>query len=122
MEERPRTRIEISDEGVIFIDFLTADYAALDEVIMNDSVYVIVSSKEGYDKMLKGYKDYLYHNHSVKDNHSKIDYINYLYDLQVEQAREAIGSSLKVIRAASRILGISEKELYKQNVEQLKHM
>lgn len=120
MEEILKTRIEITDEGVIYIDNLTADYGSFDETLEKYAVYVVISSKEGYEKMKKGYIDYLTKHKAVKDIHSKIDYLDYLYKAVQAQAEDIIAYSFKTIKAAARILGMSELEIYKHNVELLK--
>lgn len=120
MEEVIKTRIEITNEGVIYIDWLTADYACFDEAILKDSVYMVVQSKRGYEIFLAGYKDYLYHHTTIKELHRRIDYIQYLFKVQTELAEKTIASSFRVIKAAAKILGKSESELYISNIEQLK--
>lgn len=120
MEEVIKSRIEITDEGVIYIDWLLADYAAFDEAILKYSVYIVVQSKQGYEKVLARYKDYLYHHTTIKELHRRIDYLEYLFKVQAELAEKAIASNFRVIKAAARILGKSENELYQNNIERLK--
>lgn len=119
MEEVLKTEIQITDEGVIYIDNLLADYKSFDDSIMQYSVNVIFYSKQGYEHFVAGYKNYLSKINSVKEIHRKIDFIEYLYKMKAKFAEDAISSSLAVIKYASRVLGISETEIYKHNIEQL---
>lgn len=120
MEEILKVRIDITDEGIIFIDGLTADYDALDEAIDKYSVEMFFASKNAYDNLYKGYKAYLYDIASVADIHKKLDFIKFIYNYQRELAKEAIGSCLKVIESASKILNISMQDTYNQIIERLK--
>lgn len=120
MEEILKVMIYVSDEGVIFINGLTSDFEALDDVINEYSVDMSFASKNAYDSFYEGYKKYLNANASVADIHKKLDFIEYIYKNQRELAKLANGSTLKVIESASKILGISMPETYKEIVERLK--
>lgn len=124
MEEKVlKVNITISDEGVVFIDSITADMAALDETIENNSVLMNCCSKNGYDVMFENYKAYLNDSGAtVADIHKKLDFVNYLYQNQCNLAKEALGSVLKVIEASSKILGISMAEIYHKIVERLNYL
>ena len=50
----------------------------------------------------------------------KLDFIKFIYTNQRQLAKQAIGSSLEIIKSASKILGISMAETYNQIVERLK--
>lgn len=122
-EEVLRVNINISDEGVVYIDGLTADMAALDETIENNSVLINCCSKNGYDVMFENYKAYLNDSGAtVAEIHKKLDFVNYLYQNQCNLAKEALGSVLKVIEASSKILGISMAEIYHKIVERLNYL
>lgn len=120
MEEILKVRIDVTDEGIIFIDGLTADYALFDEAIDKYSVELKFASKNAYDSLYEGYKEYLNATASVVDIHKKLDFIEYIYKYQRELAKLAIGSTLKVIESASKILGISMADTYNEIVERLK--
>lgn len=120
MEEILKVNILVTDEGIIFIDGLTADYEALDEVIDKYSVEMSFASKNAYDSFYEGYKEYLQKSSSVADIHKKLDFVKFIYEYQRQLAKLAIGSTLKVIESASRILGISMADTYNQIVERLK--
>ena len=122
-EEVLKVNINISDEGVVYIDGLTADMAALDETIENNSVLMNCCSKNGYDIMYENYKTYLNESRTtVAEIHKKLDFVNYLYQNQCNLAKEALGSVLKVIETSSKILGISMAEAYHKIVERLNYL
>lgn len=122
-EEVLKVNILISEEGIIFIDNLTADVEALDECINNNSVLMFCESEEGYVNMYNRYKAYLINGGTdVKVIHKKLDFINFLYQNQKSLTKEAIGSVLKIIESASRLIGLSIVETYKLIVERLKYL
>lgn len=122
-EEVLKVEIKISDEGVIFIDDITADMAALDETIENNSVLMYCCSKNGYDIMYENYKAYLIDSGAtVAEIHKKLDFVNFLYQNQQNLAKEAVGSVLKIIESASKILGFSMAKTYHNIVERLKYL
>lgn len=115
-----KVEIKISDEGVIFINDITADMAALDETIENNSVLMYCCSKNGYDIMFENYRDYLIKSgKSIAEIHKKLDFVDFLYQNQRKLAKEALGSVLRIIESASRILGISMAKTYHNIVERL---
>ena len=122
-EEVLKVDILISEEGIIFIDNITSDIEALDECINNNSVLMYCESKEGFDSMYKRYRAYLIKSGAnVKVIHKKLDFINFLYQNQKNLTREAVGSVLKVIESASRLIGLSMSETYKLIVERLYYL
>lgn len=122
-EEVLKVNILISEEGIIFIDNLTADVEALDECINNNSVLMFCESEEGYVNMYNRYKAYLINGGTdVKVIHKKLDFINFLYQNQKSLTKEAIGSVLKIIESASRLIGLSIAETYKLIVERLNYL
>lgn len=122
MEEILKVKILITDEGIIFIDDLTADYKALNYAIDHYSIEISFESKNGYDILYEGYKEYLNNNASVSEIHRKLDFIKFAYEYQRQLAKLAIGSTLKVIESASRILGISMTDTYNNIKERLKYL
>lgn len=122
-EEVLKVNINISDEGVVFIDGLTADMAALNETIENNSILMNCSSENGYNIMYKNYREFLCESGAtVAEIHKKLDFVNFLYVNQSNLKKEALGSVLKVIEAASRILGVSMAETYHNIVERLNYL
>ena len=120
VEKVLKVNITISDEGVVYVDGITADMEALDETIENNSVLMNFCSKNGYDVMFENYKAYLIDSGAtVAEIHKKLDFVNFLFLNQQNLAKEAVGTVLKVIESASRILGISMAETYQNIVERL---
>ena len=122
MEEILKVRINVTDEGIIFIDGLLADYAALDDAIDNNSIEMSFSSKNAYDSLSEGYKEYLIENATVEEMNKKLDFIKYIYEFQRQLAKLAIGSILKIIESSSKILGISMTDTYNDIKERLKYL
>ena len=117
-----KVKINVSDEGIVFIDGLLADYAALDDAIDNNSIEMSFASKNAYDSLSEGYKEYLIENATVEEMNKKLDFIKYIYEFQRQLAKLAIGSTLKIIESSSKILGISMTDTYNDIKERLKYL
>ena len=122
MEEILKVKINVSDEGIVFIDGLLADYAALDDAIDNNSIEMSYASKNAYDSLYEGYKEYLIDNATEAEMNKKLDFIKFIYEYQRQLAKLAIGSTLKIIDSASKILGISMADTYNDIKERLKYL
>ena len=120
MEEIIKVSIFITDEGIICINGITADYEAVDDMIENYSIEMSFASKNAYDSFYEGYKEYLQKNTTVADIHKKLDFVKFIYDYQQDLAKQAINSCLKAIEAASEILNITMEDTYTRIVERLK--
>lgn len=120
MEEIIKVKIYVTDEGIVYINGLLADYEALDDSIEKDSIEMFFTSKNAYDSLHEGYKEYLNDNATVAEIHKKLDFIKFIYENQRQLAKQAIGSTLKILESASKILGISMADTYKEIVERLK--
>ena len=120
MEEIIKVSIFITDEGIICINGITADYEAVDDMIENYSIEMSFASKNAYDSFYEGYKEYLQKNTTVADIHKKLDFVKFIYDYQQDLAKQAINSCLKAIEAASEILNITMEDTYNRLVERLK--
>lgn len=120
MEEIIKVSIFITDEGIICINGITADYEAVDDMIENYSIEMSFASKNAYDSFYEGYKEYLQKNTTVADIHKKLDFVKFIYDYQQDLAKQAINSCLKAIEAASEILNITMEDTYNRIVERLK--
>lgn len=120
MEEILKVKIYVTDEGIVYIDGLLADYEALDDAIEKDSIEMFFASRNAYDSLHLGYQGYLNENATVAEIHKKLDFIKFIYENQCQLAKQAIGSTLKILESASKILGISMAETYNQIVERLK--
>lgn len=124
MEEKVlKVNINISDEGVVYIDGLTADMAALDETIENNSVLMYCCSENGYNIMFENYRAFLCKSGAtVAEIHKKLDFVKFLFENRQNLLKEAVGSSLKIIESVHRILGISRTEAYHRIVERLNYL
>lgn len=120
MEEIIKVSIFITDEGIICINGITADYEAVDDMIENYSIEMSFASKNAYDSFYEGYKEYLQKNTTVADIHKKLDFVKFIYDYQQDLAKQAINTCLKAIEAASEILNITMEDTYNRIVERLK--
>lgn len=122
MEEIIKVKIYVTDEGIVYIDGLLADYEALDDAIEEDSIEMFFASKNAYDSLYLGYQGYLNDNATVAEIHKKLDFIKFIYENQRQLAKQAIGSTLKILESASKILGISMADTYKEIVERLNYL
>lgn len=122
MEEIIKVKIYVTDEGLVYIDGLLADYEALDDAIEEDSIEMFFASKNAYDSLYLGYQGYLNDNATVAEIHKKLDFIKFIYENQRQLAKQAIGSTLKILESASKILGISMADTYKEIVERLNYL
>ena len=48
MHENNKTVVEVSDEGIIFVDYLIADYEFLFNLIINKSCHLDIASMRAY--------------------------------------------------------------------------
>lgn len=120
MEEILKVKICVTNEGVVYIDGIIANCEELNNAIGKYSVEMFFESKNAYDSLYEGYKEYLNNNATVAEIHDKLDFIKFVYENQRQLAKQAIGSSLEIIKSASKILGISMADTYKEIVERLK--
>lgn len=122
-EEVLKVNINISDEGVVYIDGLTADMAALDETIENNSVLMYCCSENGYSIMFENYRAFLNKSGAtVAEIHKKLDFVKFLFENQQNLLKEAVGSALRIIESVPRILGISRTEAYHRIIERLNYL
>ena len=124
MEEKVlRVNINITDEGMVYIDGLTADMAALDETIENNSVLMNCCSENGYNIMFENYRAFLCKSGAtVAEIHKKLDFVKFLFENQQNLIKEAVGSAFRIIESVPRILGISRTEAYHRIIERLNYL
>ena len=122
-EEVLKVNINISDEGVVYIDGLTADMVALDETIENNSVLMYCCSENGYSIMFENYRAFLCKSGAtVTEIHKKLDFVKFLFENQQNLLKEAVGCALRIIESVPRILGISRTEAYHRIIERLNYL
>lgn len=59
MEEQNKKVFQISDEGIITMDYLPADFSTLVEHIAKNNCILIFDSKESYDNLKQEISQYL---------------------------------------------------------------
>lgn len=85
MHENNKTIVEVSDEGVIYIDYLTADYEFLFNLIINKSCHLYISSIRAYLSLTMGMQDWLKENKTIEEYNEVSDFIYNEYKANVEQ-------------------------------------
>lgn len=85
MQENNKTIVEVSDEGIIFVDYLTADYEFLFNLIINKSCHLEIASEEGYLALTLGMQNWMWENKSVDEYQEVTDFICSEYKANVEQ-------------------------------------
>lgn len=85
MQENNKTIVEVSDEGIIFVDYLTADYEFLFNLIINKSCHLEIASEEGYLALSLGMQNWMWENKSVEEYQEVTDFICSEYKASVEQ-------------------------------------
>lgn len=74
-----KSKIHITDEGVIFIDGLLADYEALNDAIEMDLIEMFIASKDGYNSLCEEYKGYLKNKATIAEIRKKLGFIKSIY-------------------------------------------
>ena len=85
MEEKDKTVVEISDEGVIFVDYLAADYEFLFELIINKSCHLDIASMRAYLNLTMGMQDWMKENKTIEEYNEVSSFISNEYKASVEQ-------------------------------------
>ena len=85
MHEDNKTIVEVSDEGVIYIDYLTADYEFLFNLIINKSCHLDIASMRAYLKLTLGMQDWMKENKTIEENNEVSNFIKNEYKADIEQ-------------------------------------
>lgn len=85
MDENNETIVEVTDEGIIFVDYLTADYEFLFNLIMNKSCHLEIASIEGYLTLTLNMQNWMFENKSVEEYQEVTNFIKNEYKTNVEQ-------------------------------------
>lgn len=85
MQENNKEIIEVTDEGIIFMDYLPADYEVLFDLIMNKSCKLNFASEAAWISLSLGIQDWMWQNKSVEEYQEITDYICSEYKDSVEQ-------------------------------------
>lgn len=88
MDENNKTIVEVTDEGIIFINYLTADYEFLFNLIMNKSCHLEIASVKEYLALTLGMQNWMFENKSVEEYQEVTNFIINEYKTSVEQLNE----------------------------------
>ena len=84
MHENNKTVVEVSDEGVIFVDYLAADYEFLFNLIINKSCHLDIASMGAYLNLMMGMQDWMKENKTIEEYNEVSDFISNEYKASVE--------------------------------------
>ena len=85
MHENNKTVVEVSDEGIIFVDYLAADYEFLFNLIINKSCRLDIASMRAYLNLTMGMQDWMKENKTIEEYNEVSDFISNEYKASVEQ-------------------------------------
>ena len=85
MGENNKTIVEVTDEGIIFVDYLTADYEFLFNLIINKSCHLDIASMRAYLNLTMGMQDWMKENKTIEEYNEVSDFISNEYKASVEQ-------------------------------------
>lgn len=85
MHENDKTMVEVTDEGIIFVDYLAADYEFLFNLIINKSCHLDIASMRAYLNLTMGMQDWMKENKTIEEYNEVSDFISNEYKASVEQ-------------------------------------
>ena len=85
MHEDNKTIVEVSDEGVIFVDYLAADYEFLFNLIISKSCHLDIASIEAYLNLTMGMQDWMKENKTIEEYNEVSNFISNEYKDNIEQ-------------------------------------
>lgn len=85
MDENNETIVEVTDEGIIYVDYLAADYEFLFNLIINKSCHLEIASVKGYLALTLGMQNWMFENKSVEEYQEVTNFIKSEYKTNVEQ-------------------------------------
>ena len=59
MQDRSKEVVAITDEGIVYIDYLVADYTILVNLIASDNCIIIFDSEEAYNSLKENLGQYI---------------------------------------------------------------
>ena len=83
--ENNKTVVEDSDEGIIFVDYHTADYEFLFNLIINKSCHLDIASMRAYLNLTMGMQDWMKENKTIEEYNEVSNFISNEYKASVEQ-------------------------------------
>lgn len=84
MEETNKQVVTITDEGIVIIDFLDADYEMLVNLIAGNNCIMIFDSEEAYNNLVQGIYQYIRENCTIELGERIIKFIAEEWSQQVE--------------------------------------
>ena len=85
MHENNKTMVEVTDEGIIFVDYLAADYEFLFDLIINKSCHLYMASIKAYLNLTMGMQDWMKENKTIEEYNEVSDFIYNEYKANIEQ-------------------------------------
>lgn len=85
MHENNKTVVEVSDEGIIFVDYLAADYEFLFDLIISESCHLEIASISAYLNLTMGMQNWMKENKTIEEYNEVSDFISNEYKASVEQ-------------------------------------
>ena len=59
MQDRSKEVVTITDEGIVYIDYLVADYTILVNLIASDNCIIVFDSEEAYNNLKENLAQYI---------------------------------------------------------------
>ena len=59
MQDRSKEVVAITDEGIVYIDYLVADYTILVNLIASDNCIIVFDSEEAYNSLKENLGQYI---------------------------------------------------------------
>ena len=59
MQDRNKEVVAITDEGIVYIDYLVADYTMLINLIASDNCIIVFDSEEAYNNLKENLGQYI---------------------------------------------------------------
>ena len=84
MEETNKEVVTITDEGIVVIDYLIADYTVLIKLIEEDNCMLTFDSEEAYNNLVLGIYQYIRENCTIELGERIIKFIAEEWSQQVE--------------------------------------
>lgn len=85
MHENDKTMVEVTDEGIIFVDYLAADYEFLFNLIISKSCHLDIASMGAYLNLTMGMQDWMKENKTIEEYNEVSDFIYNEYKANIEQ-------------------------------------
>lgn len=84
IEEQNKEVIQVSEEGIMFFDFLPVDYEDLVNLIAENNCMLIFDTEESYYNLQKGIAEFIRENCSIELGNKVVKFIAEEYSQQVE--------------------------------------